>query len=197
MKLNSFSEQDKINLRSNMCEACELSWRINGYKKTSISHLTSAVNISTGAFYSLYKTKEDVFLDTLLRIRQRLKENIQQILDENPNKLGLINSMEWIYEEYRKSQFLYDFTNPDFQSFYQKLSEEDLSEIKESSIEYTDMIITKANLNLKCDRDLAYTILNSLLYTVSMHTEKEELQIEAFSTLVNIVVEDIFEDVRK
>lgn len=195
MKSNAFSEKDKIELRTKMCAICEESWRKNGYMKTSITYLTSQTKISTGAFYLLYDTKEDVFVDTLIRIRTRLEEQIQSILIDNPNKRGLIESMKWIYREYEKSQFLYDFSNPDFRSFYQKLSEEKLKELKDSSIEYTNFIITQAQLKAKGDVNVAYMALNTLLYSVSMPAEVQSEKIAAFDTLVEIAVDTLFEEI--
>ncbi|MGX6979457.1 TetR/AcrR family transcriptional regulator [Vagococcus elongatus] len=195
MKSNAFSEKDKEKLRTKMCEVCEESWRKNGYMRTSITYLTSQTGISTGAFYLLYETKEDVFVDTLIRIRTRLEEQIQNILNKNPNKFGLIEAMKWIYREYDKSQFLYDFSNPDFHSFYQKLSEEKLQELKESSIEYTNLIISQLNLKAKGDVDVAYTALNTLLYTVSMPTEVQSDKFAAFDTLIKIAVDSLFEEI--
>lgn len=195
MKSNAFSEQDKIDLRTKMCEICEASWRTNGYMKTSISYLTSQIQISTGAFYLLYENKEEVFVDTLVRIRSRLEKAIQEILQKNPNKIGLVEGMKWIYCEYQKSQFLYDFANPDFQSFYQKLSDKNLEELKSSSIEYTDLIISQAHLKAKGDMELAYSAISALLYTVSMPSESDHLKQKTFDTLIEITVDHLFEEI--
>ncbi len=63
-----FSDTEKDELRTKLCLECECSWALHGYKKTSIGELTANIGISTGAFYLLYFSKEDLFCETLERV---------------------------------------------------------------------------------------------------------------------------------
>jgi len=60
-----FTTEDKNKIRRNLIDICKELWVSQGYKETSIKELASRAGISTGAFYSLYTSKEDLFFETL------------------------------------------------------------------------------------------------------------------------------------
>ncbi|MGL5684489.1 MAG: hypothetical protein ACRCXQ_01695 [Vagococcus fluvialis] len=67
-----FSEEDMIKIKKYLQVACEESWRVRGYKQTNIPLLTKTVDISSGAFYLVYKRKEDLFIDVLESVQNKL-----------------------------------------------------------------------------------------------------------------------------
>lgn len=70
--VRGFSEEDKFQIKEKLKRACEQSWKTNGYKRTSIPYLTKTVGISTGAFYLMYETKEQLFIEVLEKVQENL-----------------------------------------------------------------------------------------------------------------------------
>lgn len=104
------SNDDRVKIKNKLQEACEKSWRLNGYKKTNIPSLTKNVGISSGAFYLIYKNKEELFLDVLENVQVQLLEQWSQILNESDNKLeGFKKALQWLFEEYRSSPNLSEY----------------------------------------------------------------------------------------
>lgn len=57
-----FSEEDKSLIKSKLKDGCMTFWISPGYKETSIGALCKKAEISTGTFYNLYSSKEELFL---------------------------------------------------------------------------------------------------------------------------------------
>lgn len=192
-KKRVFSCDEKEDIRNSLITECEKAWKEKGYKKSSISYLTSNVNISTGAFYNFFETKEDLFFETLINVQHQLKEELEKILSVEPNKAGLVKYLKWLYREYNQRQYLYDFSNPDFQSFISKISEDKFEELKEYNLDFSESIIIKANLKYKVSKELAFDTLQALLFTVSMQESIIVNKEETFNFILDNIIDELFE----
>ncbi|PIH05807.1 TetR/AcrR family transcriptional regulator [Clostridium combesii] len=188
-----FSDAEKDELRAKLCVECERSWAVHGYKKTSVGELTRKIGISTGAFYLLYSSKEDLFCETLERVQDRLKSGLQDIVGNDRSKAGFIKSIKWLFREYNNSPFLYDFNNPDFLSFLNKLPKDSVEKLKFDNLSFFDNAIEHANLTLKIDKEKAYAVIGTLLYTVSMKDDLSYNHLEIFDFLLDSVIDRLFE----
>lgn len=193
LKKKSFSEEEKSILKEKLCKECEQAWAIKGYKKTSISYLTSKVNISTGAFYLLYQNKEELFSETLKRVQDELKVELETILSSEPNRNGLVKALKWLYREYNQRRYLYDFNNPDFQSFISKIPKEEISSLKMDSMNFSDYIIKKADLIYKVEKQSAFDVIQALLYTVSIQDSIVEDKVSTFDLILDNIISKLFE----
>jgi len=193
MSKKSFSEEEKNILKDQLCKECEIAWASKGYKKTSINYLTSQVNISTGAFYLLYQNKEELFSETLKSVQGKLKVEIETILSSQPNKNGLVMALKWLYREYDQRRYLYDFNSPDFQSFITKIPKKEISHLKMSSINFSEYIIQKADLNYKVEKQVAFETIQALLYTVSIQDSIVEDKVGTFDFILDNIISDLFE----
>ena len=152
-------------------------------------------DISIGTFYTLYPTKEDLFLETITDIQRRLTEKIIDINRNSRTKEGFAQSMKRLFREYDSKPFLYNVNTPDFQSFVTKLPEETIKKIKFDSFDFFRQVIHAADLNLKMEEAQAYGILSALLSTINA---KETLSVTCdyfavFDFMVDSLVADIFE----
>lgn len=77
-------------------------WKTKGDKLTNIAFLTEEVGISTGSFYRLYETKEE-----LLTIQNQLKEQWNFIMRTNPGIEGFKTAMKWSFEDYIKYPIIF------------------------------------------------------------------------------------------
>lgn len=188
-----FSDAEKDELRSKLCEACEQSWALHGYKKTGVGELTSKIGISTGAFYLLFSSKEDLFCETLERVQNRLKNKLLEIIDKNSGKDVFIKTMQWQFKEYASASFLYDSSSPDFLAFLNKLPKERVEKLKFDGESFFYEMIKIANLSLKIDKHKAYAITSTLLYTITIKEGLNYDKFEIFDFLLESVVDRLFD----
>lgn len=188
-----FTDAEKEELRTKLCIECERSWVLHGYKKTSVSELAAKIGISTGAFYLLYSAKEDLFCDALERVQNRLSTTLREIICHDSSKIGFTKAMKWHYEEYDRFPILYDFGTPDFLAFLNKLPKDRVEKMKFDGVSSFYETIDLANLSLKVDKEKAYAVISTLLYTVSIKERLVYDHYEIFDFLLNSVVERLFE----
>ncbi|WP_042347922.1 TetR/AcrR family transcriptional regulator [Bacillus massiliigorillae] len=189
----SFTDDEKINIRENLLKACELSWSKYGYKKTNISDLCTSAGISKGAFYMFFQSKEELFCDTLLMVQNKLYQLIEDTLEKSPTKDGVAQALKLIYREYDKSIFLYDSNNVDFIAFTNKLSKEQMNQLKSNSLKGASISIFRPYLQLKIEEDKAKAIIGTLLSTISNKENVHYGHFQVFDFLVDQVIGEIFE----
>ena len=151
----NFSEEYIKQLKSNLRKACEYRWRTNGYKTTSIASLTKEVGISTGSFYSLYETKEELFSEVFTIIQDKLKEEWNKIIESNQGIDGFKEALKWLFREYDKHPRLYDFNNSDYILFLNKLPKENIEYLKESNQNFFSDALENSRLSLKISKEKA------------------------------------------
>lgn len=161
------SENDKKVIRSRLQELCEQCWIEHGYKKTSIKSLCDKAAISIGTFYSLYTTKEDLFLATIGAIQERLGQEVLAANQQHRSKAGFAASLKRLFREYASKPFLYDTSTADFQAFSGKLPAEALQKLKTANFDFFRQSVQAAGLSLKLDEASAYGVLSALLSTIN------------------------------
>ena len=72
----AFTEKEKEILRAQMRQKGGLLFEKQGLKKTSVDELTESVGISKGAFYILFDSKEELFLEILEQIEMDIRTSI-------------------------------------------------------------------------------------------------------------------------
>ena len=189
----SFTEQEKNNIKEILIESCKSSWVKYGYKKTSIDELCEKAGISKGAFYIFYRSKEQLFCETIKVVQQNLYSLIEEILLEEQNKYGVVKALKAIYAEYDKSPFLYDTSSVDFTSFINKLSTEERQDIFFNSLKGTKQMFNKPFLSLLIEEDKALSVLSSLLNTIEHKDKIIGDHHEVFNFMLDSLIEKIFE----
>jgi len=188
-----FSDIEKEALRKRLCTACEQSWAVHGYKKTTVGELTKSIGVATGSFYLLFSSKEEMFCETFKQVQERLRKKWQQTLDTEPDKEGFKKAMRWLYREYSRYPFLYDFANPDFMALLNRLPDEVKEELDISSLSFFDNTMESAGLKLLIPQEKAFAALSTVLYTVSFADSNVYDHFEIFDLLLQSVIDNIFE----
>ncbi|HAG44552.1 MAG TPA: TetR/AcrR family transcriptional regulator [Clostridium sp.] len=188
----NFSEEDIKQLKNNLRKACEYSWRTNGYKMTSIASLTKEVGISTGSFYRLYETKEELFFEVFTMIENRLKEEWNKIIESNQGIDGFKEALKWLFREYTKYPRMYDFNNPDYILFLNKLSKENIKYLKENNENFFSDALDNSGLSLKISKEKAYRVFSTLLFTATMEKDFGYDKYEVFEFLLDNSINKIF-----
>ncbi len=71
-----FSDQEKETIRRQLYEKGQQLFALYGLKKTSVDDLVQAVDISKGAFYLFYGSKEELLFDILEQIEVELQTSV-------------------------------------------------------------------------------------------------------------------------
>jgi len=164
------SEEERRKLKILLQELCAKHWTARGYKKTSIKSLCADAGISVGTFYTLYSSKEDLFLATINTIQNRLEKQILSIVQNDPTMEGFASAIKALVREHEKIPFLYEANTPDFLSFVTKLSEDTMEKLKSDRMNFMRKFIRSSKLELKVSEQEAYAALSLLLST--MHAKE-------------------------
>lgn len=187
-----FSEEEKALIMQKLFAACKANWRIYGYRKTSIDMLCQSIGISKGAFYLFFDRKESLFFHVIQQTQAQLYELAEQHLEKKPSKYGVAAALKEIFAEYCSSAFLYDTKSPDFQAFFNKLSQEQRSELIDLGKARAKVLLHKPYLSLKIDEDLALSVLTATLMTVSLKETMLSRTGDVFSFMIDHLIEEIF-----
>ncbi|MHB9944230.1 TetR family transcriptional regulator [Clostridium botulinum] len=187
-----FTENEKTIITEKLIRECKSNWQKYGYKKTSIDVLCRDIGISKGSFYSFFDTKEALFYQVIKETQENLYEIVEDRISQNQSKYGVAEALKEIYLEYSKSSFMYDTKNPDFFSFFNKLSEQQRKELTEKSYVGTKFMLNKPFLSLKIDEDLAISILTAMLTSISQKDKMLCDSVEVFGFMIDNLIDDIF-----
>jgi len=188
-----FTEEEKDRLREQLCDECEKHWRAVGYRKTSISALTKKVGISTGAFYTLYPSKEDLFLLAFQKLREQQMKTINNIITENPTLEGGIEAIKYSYRLYDENPFLYDFSSPDLWALIKKLPLGKWEEITKENADFLSVLAEKINLTPKVSPQKIHAVLATLMYTITFKGKISYDNYDVFDFLVDCSMKELFE----
>jgi len=92
----SFGERERELIQADLIEACKQCWSRYGYQKTGIRELSQLANISTGAFYGFYDSKEMLFVATANEYQRELIDLFHKTMAECPGKQGVAQSIKAI-----------------------------------------------------------------------------------------------------
>lgn len=188
----SFTEREKENIRGKLIDECEKSWATFGYKKTSIDELCSKVGISKGAFYAFFESKEHLFCKVLDTLQERHKA-LGDSLPTNPNKEDICYMMKQVYLEYDKTNILIQRNSPDFISFLNRAPKEWVESSQKISEDFILKNIFNSNLKLRMSKEKAIGIFEALLSILMSKNILHYDHYEVFCTLLDNVINEIYE----
>lgn len=188
-----FSELEKSYIREKLIKSCMGNWEKYGYKKTNVDDVCSEAGISKGAFYIFFDSKEHLFLETLSIIQRNLYTLVEEILQQEQNKYGVVKALKAVYSEYDKSPFLYDTLSTDFTSFINKLTEEEKQSIYYDSAVGARQMLDKPYLKLRISEEKALSVMASLLFMITGKNKMAYNHFEVFDFMLDNLISEIFE----
>ncbi len=189
----SFTELEKENIRNKLQEACKQSWTQYGYKKTSVDELCRQAGISKGAFYLFFESKEALFCEVLCSIQGQICETASKIMEKEKNKYGAAEALKFIYREYDKNNFLYNANQTDFITLMNRLSVEQAKKLEHSNHMSQQLFSSQPYLKFKVHRDLAVSIIYSLIMNIKNKDVLPYIHIETFDFMVDHLIDSLYE----
>ncbi|MGM0165416.1 hypothetical protein IGI39_000358 [Enterococcus sp. AZ135] len=190
-----FSKEDMKSIKSDLQRTCEESWKIRGYKQTNIPLLTKKVGISAGAFYLLYKSKEDLFIEVLEKVQANLLNTWLTFIHENEHKIeGFKLGLQWLYHEYQKYPALYNFNSSEYDLFLAKLPKEKVDELKKNSLLLFSKTIQESKLKLLLPEEEVIHIIHSILFLALVDMDTLVGNEQTFNFLLEHSLYNLFEE---
>jgi AcrR family transcriptional regulator len=195
----AFSEHEKETIRLQLREKGKKLFEKQGLKKTSVDELTQAVGISKGAFYLLYESKEELFMEILERLetdfRTRIfdfsinpRSNARQLL------ANLFKDALLTWDEY---PLLKNFGMPDYEYLARKLPPQRVQAHANRDDEFVDEFIKRIKregITVKAFPRVISNLMKSLFF-VSLHRDDlgAKAYIESMDILTDLIARYIIE----
>jgi AcrR family transcriptional regulator len=195
----AFSEREKETIRVQMREKGKRLFEKQGLKKTSVDELTEVVDISKGAFYLFYESKEELFLEILEELEADLRSQIFN-LSINPQEdarqllARLLNSALLTWDRY---PLLKSFGRAEFEYLARKLPAERIQAHANRDNEFVnDFVkhIKREGIPVKTSPRIISNLMKSLFF-VSLHRDDlgEPGYLETMGVLTDLVAAYIVE----
>jgi AcrR family transcriptional regulator len=188
----AFSKSEMETIRQKLIESCRICWERYGYKRTNVAELASMSDISAGAFYSFFPSKEMLFIETANDFSKKLYQVLRENKPENPTKLDAAKAFKLIAHELKGNRWIFSLRE-DYAVFLRKLPENFMEqEYKKDLIDISEFV-KLYGLTPKASipeiTAVVYTIVLSLYFS-DVIGENHQL---AMDFLIDVAVEKLFE----
>ena len=146
-----------------------------------------------GAFYIFFESKEALFCEVLCSVQEQIRNTASKIIGQQKNKYGVAEALKLVYREYDKNNFLYGSDSMDYTILMNKLSDEQVKKIKESDKKNKQLFFNKPYLKLKVDKDIAVSVIYSLIMNIKNKDVLSYNHIETFDFMVSHLVDSLYE----
>jgi len=111
----AFTEIEKKRIRESLVRAMSLEVARKGFRKTSIDNIVRAANISKGAFYLFYDSKEMLMLDAIRMAQNQAREDLLGKLSR-PNQAPveiMKQFLEGLFDVFNENPLMREITKPE------------------------------------------------------------------------------------
>lgn len=183
-----FSEKEKEIIRLKLKKEAEKLFSLHGIKKVTVDELVKMADISKGAFYSFYESKEHLYIEINYEIQSKIfkdiEDKVKKIDIKSPKKLTEY-VIKLTLDSFMKNHILKDFNYETLEYLKRKLPEKFfLEHMHDDSI----MIKKLENYGVKFaySNDIIVKVLHTVFaYSADIKNDKE------YKNISNILIEAI------
>lgn len=187
----AFTDQEKATIRTQLRAAGQQLFARHGLKKTSVDDLTRAVNISKGAFYIFYPSKEELLMDILEQIEVEMQTRILDHVarndqDARENVRDILTQYLVMWDEY---PLLKTFGQDEYMLLVRKLPAERVQahvDQDERFIENFQVKLAQEGIVMSAAPRVVANLIKSLFF-VGLH--REDLGDAAYAEVMEILVD--------
>ena len=199
-----FSDSERVEIRKRLLISAKKLFIHYGFNKTTIQDITKKASIGKGSFYSFYNSKGDIFLEIYQIEREKIKNDIYLMHDENNNRdisnklYSLLKSLVTILQTNEILRLMYEPGTLD--AIMDKSVEKRLAEHNRQTNQ-TLLAVVDSWLGRKTE-DHEVEIIVGMLRAITMlrhHITAIGVEIyeEVVETMINYVVEGITKKLKK
>jgi AcrR family transcriptional regulator len=170
-----FTEHEKELIRQRLLKEGYKQFSAYGLKKTNIEELAAAANISKGAFYLFYASKEALFMDVAEWAEQRYRQEILAAIDlPGPSpRARLLAVFKQAFALLKTIPILRFFTGSDYDLLFRRVPAEKLQEhLASDRIFFTELVTRCQNAGIPIRARPAE--ISSLLYPIVLAIMHED-----------------------
>lgn len=187
----AFSDHEKETIRAQMHEKGKRFFEKQGLKKTSVDELAEAVDISKGAFYLFYESKEELFLEIMEQLETEIQTSILHFTiapnqDARKNVREMLKSFLLTWDAY---PLLKNFGKSDFEYLARKIPHQRIQQHAQRDNDFTRDFLTKIEregIAVKVSPSVVSNLIKSLFF-VSLH--REDLGASAYEESINVLAD--------
>ena len=187
----AFSDYEKETLRAQMRERGKLLFERQGIKKTSVDELTQAVGISKGAFYLLFDSKEELYLEILEQIEIEMKTSILEFTmhpdaDAHDSIRDLLKRLLLTMDAY---PLLQHFSQADFDYLVRKIPAERVLQHAHNDTEFTNQFIRKVEregISVTASPRVVDNLFKSLFF-ILLH--RDDFDQEGYAEMMDVLID--------
>ena len=181
----AFSAQERQHIREKLLSIALDSIAAGTMRQTTVDQLAQKADISKGAFYHFYPSKEHLFLSALEALHNEMYGRAEKVLQRQEldirqrTKLAILEVFH-LSERYNTISFIRE----DFPLLRRRLPAEVLREHYISDDERIRKLIVKAGVTLRTDLETACTTMHLLLFSQLMQKEAGQRYEQAVELMI-------------
>ncbi len=186
----SFTDAERAEIRNKLKTICRESWKIQGYRKTSVDSLCKEAGISKGAFYLFYDSKEQLFYEIIAEMQTDIYKAAVEEMEAFPGCGGVQKALKRIYRMYDATKFLQRSSTEDYKVLLGKLDDEKRTALISAEQRNAEVFIS--NQQLAQSGSLVLSVLYSLLMNVKNEAILPEDHRAVFDFMVDQMIPTMY-----
>ena len=188
----AFDDNERKLIKDKLKEGALLFIQQQGVRKTSVDELVKYANISKGAFYLFYTSKELLFFDTIIDYHKKLEKEFLNSINITVDTLTDIISDLLINN---KPYFVSIFVNSDVEYLNRKLPQEVLSKHVDDDVMLANELLKFIPESKSIDTKVFAGALRAAFLTIlNEKTIGTDIYNEVFKFIVRGIVQQLFKD---
>lgn len=190
---SAFTEQEQIIIRKALKDAALEFAATLGMKKTTVEQLANKADISKGAFYKFYDTKESLFFEMLEDAHTEFYNAALEVLTTRtdlPASKRTAMAILRVCELLEEKSFM-NFIEKDMPILMRKIPREQLQKHYHNDDIHIKGVIVESGLKLSVSPEVASAVIRGIMLTL---LQREHLG-EHYHTVLSIIVEGACEKI--
>ncbi|WP_439810246.1 TetR/AcrR family transcriptional regulator [Parabacteroides distasonis] len=193
----AFDDNERKLIKSKLKEGALLFIQQQGVRKTSVDELVKYANISKGAFYLFYVSKELLFFDTIIDYHNKLEKEFLNAINKHTDNITVDILTDIISDLLinNKQYFISIFANSDIEYLSRKLPQEVLSKHADDDTILMNKLLKFIPKNKPIDTKVfAGALRGAFLTILNERTIGVDIYNDVFKFIVRGIVKQLFND---
>lgn len=193
----AFDDNERKLIKSKLKEGALLFIQQQGVRKTSVDELVKYANISKGAFYLFYTSKELLFFDTIIDYHNKLEKEFFNAIKRHTNNITVDALTDIICDLLisNKQYFVSIFANSDIEYLSRKLPQEVLSKhVDDDTLLVNELLRFIPENNSINAKVFAGALRGAFLTILNEKTIGEDIYNDVFKFIVRGIVKQLYND---
>ena len=190
----AFSDKEKEQIQKLLRESAWECARTIGMKKTTVEQLTKAADISKGAFYLFYPSKEMLFFEVLEELHTMIYSRASEVLSESAALATRERAARMLLESCRlmEQSGMMLFWENDLPTLLRKLPDDVLREHYHDDETHIRALLEPLNPDGAIPSELVAATVRTLMLTISHKKQIGKLYHQGLETLVHGACSQLF-----